>query len=383
VKSAVTGEGTLERSIVRPGGLITYTFVVKNNGNTTANALVLSDQLNSPMLSLVPNPAFPTPEISADRVLRWNLGTLQPGEVKKLQFVIKADEGIEPTGVITNVGHLSGRDSNMTQIDIVSNRVTTGLEPTLQPQSKILLSKRAETKNNDSVARPGDIITYTITAKNVSQVSIKNVWISDTLSSNFVNYIQDSAEPALTQWVGRTLAWDIGTLFPEEEKQVHFAVRINPQVRAGVVITNVALLTSSDVEMAQAIVKSNEIAYGLETSTVSLMAFTARRQANGVRLNWVTAQEIDTWSYSIYRANGFYSGQKIPQNAVNITEQSVLASGTGGGGATYEVIDADANTLNNYTYWLVETETNGQINVYGPAKWVGASRILLPLLKRK
>ena len=101
----------------------------------------------------------------------------------------------------------------------------------------------------------------------------------------------------------------------------------------------------------------------------------------GVRVKWVTTSEIDTWSFALYRAEGYHSGDAIADDAQKVTAEAILGEGRGGSGSNYEYMDADASVGKLYTYWLVETETTGRTNVYGPAKWAGTMKIYLPMLK--
>ncbi|MCA9978108.1 MAG: hypothetical protein KC413_20245, partial [Anaerolineales bacterium] len=89
-----------------------------------------------------------------------------------------------------------------------------------------------------------------------------------------------------------------------------------------------------------------------EPLAVGLLYFTAAVQADGVRLGWGTATELNTAGFIIQRRSGSSSFETL--NGIGIV------SGTGGvaTGATYSVVDITAVTGQTYDYKLVEIETD-------------------------
>ena len=85
---------------------------------------------------------------------------------------------------------------------------------------------------------------------------------------------------------------------------------------------------------------------------VGLLYFTATIQADGVRLDWGTATELNTAGFIIQRSSGSSSFETL--NDIGIV------SGTGGvaTGATYSELDTTAVIGQTYSYKLVEIETN-------------------------
>lgn len=89
---------------------------------------------------------------------------------------------------------------------------------------------------------------------------------------------------------------------------------------------------------------------------VGLLYFTAAIQADGVRLDWGTATELDTAGFIIQRS----------PDGTNFTTLNGIGfiSSTGGvaTGAAYSAVDTTAVTGQTYTYKLVEVETNSNQN---------------------
>lgn len=245
-----------------------------------------------------------------------------------------------------------------------------------------MLEKSAVTGRLVNV-KPGDLITYTLIVRNTGDTPLNKVVVRDPLMNNIVSYIEGSAIPNVSRIEASTLIWEIGTLAPRSSTNIQFAVRVASQIGSQVQVSNVANAQDETGQQTNSTIKSNRVDFPLDPSAVTLASFTAQRRDKDVRIRWVTLSEIDTWSFAIYRANGRHSAHEPPTNAVKITAQNILAEGRGGAGATYEVIDSTAAPQQTYTYWLVEMETSGNQNTYGPAQWLGASRIYLPIALRK
>ena len=121
---------------------------------------------------------------------------------------------------------------------------------------------------------------------------------------------------------------------------------------------------------------------GIPTAIV-LAHFSASHEDAGVMLRWVTSVELNTWGFQVYRST---NAQR--QDAVLVTPTLIVAQGRGQGGAQYEWLDTSAEAGVTYSYWLLETELDGQIHEYGPAQTAlttaadSGYRVLLPLVMR-
>ena len=105
---------------------------------------------------------------------------------------------------------------------------------------------------------------------------------------------------------------------------------------------------------------------------------------NGVMLvKWTTGWEQNTFGFHIHR-----SESAVFADAGQITQDLIPGNVTSGGDYVY----ADVNVAPNvtYWYWLVEVETTGKTNVYGPTRATAATAtvpnwsggVFLPLINR-
>lgn len=258
-------------------------------------------------------------------------------------------------------------------------RVDAGL---YQPPS-LTLNKSVQTPRGGAGAsvRPGDRLIYTIVVRNNGNTLATNVVVTDPLTSPAVKYMPGSALPAPTRIDGVNIIWELGSLNPGQSVELRLEVEVVPVDASSIIITNVARISGRESGVNVVSRGSNVVDNPYEPSVVTLQSFTAARQGANVRVKWVTLTEIDTWSFMVYRAEGKHSGD-LPANAQPIMTQALLAEGRGGAGHTYEVVDTSAVVGKVYTYWLVETETNGQKLNYGPAHYEGGThRLFLPLVR--
>jgi len=96
----------------------------------------------------------------------------------------------------------------------------------------------------------------------------------------------------------------------------------------------------------------------ISPTAIQLMSLTATETASGVRVEWITGSEIDTFGFQILRSR---TGSL--ESAVEVTEDMVLAGNSDG---LYEFIDTTARAGQVYSYWLVEVQNDQTILEYGP-----------------
>jgi hypothetical protein len=120
-----------------------------------------------------------------------------------------------------------------------------------------------------------------------------------------------------------------------------------------------------------------------EPTAVTLLSFTARSEAGGVMVEWVTGSELDSWGFHLWRSA---TGERT--DAERITDSLVMATGGFTFGADYSFFDSTAQPGVGYVYWLQEITIHGKLIEYGPITLDGGGgdavtsnhRLFLPLL---
>ncbi len=104
-------------------------------------------------------------------------------------------------------------------------------------------------------------------------------------------------------------------------------------------------------------------------TNVVLLSFTAAWEANQyVKVDWVTAAELDNLGFNLYRAES-YGGPRTQLNAQLIP--STVPPGSGQGDE-YTWLDETAVTGQNYYYWLESVDVYGLTEIFGPASTGGS-----------
>ena len=100
-------------------------------------------------------------------------------------------------------------------------------------------------------------------------------------------------------------------------------------------------------------------------SAVTLTSFSAVLDGDSVLVRWSTAAESNTWGFHIYgSADGTFTTAK-QQN-----QRIILGQGSSGGVYQERIpytLDLQAGA-ESATLWLIETETGGRKNIYGPVR---------------
>ncbi|MGQ9775170.1 SdrD B-like domain-containing protein, partial [Chloroflexus sp.] len=114
-------------------------------------------------------------------------------------------------------------------------------------------------------------------------------------------------------------------------------------------------------------------------TAITLLGFTAERQANGVFLRWVTGSERDTLGFLMLRSS---TGNRA--DATPILSTPIPAQGSAGSGASYQWFDRTAQPNVSYHYWLVEVETDGDRHEFmlSSSAVQFTYRVLVPIIQR-
>ncbi|SCC13141.1 Uncharacterized protein BTT61001_01569 [Bacillus thuringiensis] len=158
-------------------GTITYTVVVQNNGNTTANTVTLTDLVpegtafipNSVTINGVSAPG-------ADPNVGISLNAIAPSEIVTVTFqvIVQSIPNVNPISNIARIDYTFIADPTAPMI----SRTITSHPAFTQISDANVLSLKAV---NAQQATTGDILTYTITLENTGNIPATNLIFSDTI----------------------------------------------------------------------------------------------------------------------------------------------------------------------------------------------------------
>jgi len=219
-------------AIVQPNQTITYTLHYSNRGTAPARGVVLTDTL--PVSVTFRTASIPATPDSQGRV-RWDLGTLAPGEQGVIFLSVRADPMLPAGATLHNI--LEGSTLSREQ-STSNNRSVFDTTRTLEQAADVYLVKTGTPR-----VQPAEIITYNLSFGNRGNLTAQNVRITDTLPLS-VTYISASPNAVLN---GRTLAWTIPPLEPGATDQLTLTM-LAPIV-SRMHLTNTATITTTSPEI--------------------------------------------------------------------------------------------------------------------------------------
>jgi uncharacterized repeat protein (TIGR01451 family) len=242
-----------------------------------------------------------------------------------------------------------------------------------QKPGVLLITKQAQTSGNGNVLGADRLITFTLSITNVGGGLKSSVVVTDPLES-YLQYIDGSATPSPAST--SPLAWNVGDLMPGQSASIRFTAKVSANF--GGTVLNTAIAGSRQAQSVQ----SNEVSVLPAPTAITLLSFTAQRDAGGVNVAWVTGLERNTFGFNVLRSA---SGNRA--DAVQVNTALIPAGAKGG---QYAFVDAGAEAGVSYTYWLQEIEMSGTVNDYAdtatvqPAgvQNVNAYRVFVPALMR-
>ncbi|MED3035628.1 cell surface protein [Bacillus thuringiensis] len=173
--SAIKNTDSLVQST---NGTITYTVVIQNKGNTTANTVTLTD-LVPEGTAFIPN-SVTINGVSApgtDPNVGIPLNSIVPSDIITITFqvIVQSIPSVNPISNIARIAYTFIADPTA---PIISRTITSNPAFTQISDANVLSLKAV----NAQQATIGDILTYTITLENTGNIQATNLIFSDTIS---------------------------------------------------------------------------------------------------------------------------------------------------------------------------------------------------------
>jgi uncharacterized repeat protein (TIGR01451 family) len=177
-------------STVTPGGQVTYTITVTNNGGTAANNVVISDNLGNELNNLVPSCVLSLNQVIINNngtvstnnptTIDWAIGTLQPGESRTVSIIatIRSDLASSANCQTTAVATADEVPNAQAEANIAV--------PVVVGQALITINKEAI--NPDTVFEPGDNVQYRVTVANSGDGPATALQLKDALPGNMAEW---------------------------------------------------------------------------------------------------------------------------------------------------------------------------------------------------
>lgn len=217
---------------------VIYTISVKNIGTLPYTGVTIDDPLPTDLVFESISPAVGT---NVNNVYKIVIGTINPGvantytltfSVNKNSIKNKEKNGLTSFDII-NTATLK-RDNYENMVSSVKSRI-------LLPKLQVIKSA------SRSSMSPDDTVTFTIVAKNISDVETTNTALYDVFPNELV-YV--SSEPVGAVKQGK-LEYDLGTFNPGESHSYSITFKIKPKdvwPDNGISVINTAILSCTELD---------------------------------------------------------------------------------------------------------------------------------------
>lgn len=242
-KTAVPTAGT----DIAPGDFITYTITVSNSGNANATNVVVSDTIPANATAVF-SAATSGVSLSGPNPLLGNIALLPaPNGVEVITLTVRVDNPLTDSTIITNTVWVTA-----TEVPTVTN---SELVTHIVRSSPVLTLVKFADPPSPGPVRPTETITYTIVVSNSGNANATGVTITDTIPANTSFVIGSDnivyaggAGGFVTTLPGSTIRfWDGNIPAPNGVVTATFRVTVNRPLTNGIIITNTAQVTSTEV----------------------------------------------------------------------------------------------------------------------------------------
>ncbi len=179
---------TVDKTTANPGDTINYTINVKNTGNINLTNVKVNDQL--PAYYSSASETISSQNGHTGSIVKGGSVTfskLNVGETAtiKISYKIKDKDQLNcGTTTITNKV-TSSTDQDQTEDDNSNNQATTTVNKDCTPPPVKKPGYDLVKTVDKTTAKPGEVLTYTLTVTNTGEVDLTNVKVTDKLPANY------------------------------------------------------------------------------------------------------------------------------------------------------------------------------------------------------
>ena len=217
---------------VRPGDLLRYNLTLTNPGTVPATALVITDAIDASLqLTSVLDGG-----VQAGQNLSWNVASLAAGGTVTLRFEARVRAGVDDGTVINN---LARGTATAPQQPVQSNLVSV----VVRARANLVVDKTVVDQDG-APFRPGDVVTWAMTLRNLGDGAASSVVVRDILDANASTAILTSGGRVQ----GNAVVFDASTVPALARIDVGDAVTVRFDARVADVVAN-GTLVSNQAEM--------------------------------------------------------------------------------------------------------------------------------------
>ena len=218
---------------VKVGDPFDYTITVKNTGTGNASNVVVEDTLPNGLQFVSSDPS---PASQNGQKLTWTISSIAAGASVTITLTVKAVTATsEGSDGYINTAYIEGKEEN------------PGTAPVVPVGNALTLTKTADVKK----VNVGEIFSYTLKVKNVSESDATDVVVEDVLPGSLAFYAESVKGQSGTYQFEpdaqnpQVLRWTFGTLPAGEEVTITLRVKA---ISAGMVKNSASIVGVTEVE---------------------------------------------------------------------------------------------------------------------------------------
>jgi uncharacterized repeat protein (TIGR01451 family) len=229
-------------STIQHGQSLTYTLSYLNDGDYDLESVWIWDDVPTDKVSIIADSISPTPTLTTDSRIAWNLGTVPAGGTDAFNFTVLVDgnnQYLADHPLLVNHAFLGINPGSLPQRAALTSTVTTTMQvPVLG------FTKTAEDVDGGDLV-VGDEILYTLQVSNTGNYTAYDVKVTDDLPDQVTCQAVSGDSPP-SGGCDDPLVWIIPSLVTDTTASLYITVTIN-EGSEGQSITNTASVTSSNV----------------------------------------------------------------------------------------------------------------------------------------
>lgn len=229
---------TADKQKYKPNDKLIYTVTVRNLGTLPYTNVSIDDPIPSDLTFASISPSAGN---IVDNVYKIVIGTLNPGVTLTYTFTYSINKASIKNGERNGLTSFSVLNTATLKMDNYSNMIA-------QARITVLLPKLSVTKLTSKYwMTPDDTVTFTIIAKNISEVETTNTYLYDVFPNELV---YGSSLPTGSAKLGK-IEYDLGTFNPGETRTYTITFSVKHQETwpdNGIVIINSAILSCTELD---------------------------------------------------------------------------------------------------------------------------------------
>ncbi len=224
------------KDVVLPGETSSYDLTVKNTGEYDAPKVVVTDVLpaNLTFVSATDGGVYD----AAVGTVTWSIGDLPVGAEKVVTVVATVSASAVPNEAISNTAKVTTDELCVDDPATEANECeTTDIDRV--PAVKIVKD------DGKTIVKPGETVTYTLTATNYSDYDAPKVVVRDVMPEN-VDFIESSVNGIQSLDNKYAFEWDLGTIKAGESRVITVTVKVHAGLDPETRVINTATISTND-----------------------------------------------------------------------------------------------------------------------------------------